>query len=66
MSERITIHFTGARTRDFTVTVNGNAYYVQPGKPLAVTPEDAAALVERDPHLWERAEVKPRKAAKED
>lgn len=54
-----TLHFTGTRRRPFTVAVNGRLYAVIPGKPLTVTPEDAAALIERDPHLW--TEDKPRK-----
>lgn len=60
MSEQGVIKFAGARQRDFTVMVNGRTYYVQPGKPLAVEAEDAKALLERDPHLWERVEETPR------
>jgi hypothetical protein len=49
------IEFIGTRQRDFTVEVNGNKYYVRPGQLLPVALKDGLALIERDPHLWQRA-----------
>ncbi len=59
MADKTIVQFIGTRRRDFTVLVNGRRYYVQPGKPLAVEKEDAGALVERDPHLWQPVEETP-------
>jgi len=49
----MTIEFIGTRQRDFTVNINGNSYYVQPGQQMEVAAEDGRALIERDPHLWQ-------------
>lgn len=55
MSDTVTLHFIGTRQRDFTVaspTDTERSYYVEIGQPIHVTPEDAAALIARDQHLW--------------
>lgn len=54
-SEFVTLHFIGARQRDFTLfspTDAERTYYVEIGQPIHVTPEDAAAIIQRDPKLW--------------
>lgn len=54
-SDTVTLNFIGKRQRDFTVgspTDAERTYYVAIGQPIHVTPEDAAALVARDPLLW--------------
>ncbi len=50
------LHFTGQRRREITISgpVTGALYYLTPGEPLEVAETDAAALIERDPHLWSR------------
>jgi len=55
MSDLVTLHFIGTRQRDFTLASPTDAersYYVEIGQPIHVTPEDAAAIIQRDPKLW--------------
>lgn len=68
-----TLRFTGARRQAFTIrgTSTGEVYYVNPGaiggSVVDFDPEDAKALVERDPALWERVKgVAPAEVASVD
>lgn len=53
---RVKAHFIGTRRHDFTVLgpATGEAVYVVPGRPVSLDEADAAALLARDPHLWEQ------------
>ncbi|MBZ0281027.1 MAG: hypothetical protein K8L97_09815 [Anaerolineae bacterium] len=55
MSDLVTLHFIGGRRRDFTVASpldTERTWYVEIGQPIHVPPEDAAAIIQRDPKLW--------------